>query len=81
MKLWEYLNKSVLVTVNNGRTFSGRVVDLTSAEDNEDTENAPPYQSIAINDGADTIWELYENEITHIETIPDNVLSSARLAV
>ena len=69
MKLWEFINKNVRVSIANGKIFAGHVVDFTSTEDNIDTESAPPCQSISVDDGAGTIWELYENEITNIELI------------
>ena len=67
MKIWEYLGKNVEVSVKSGRIFQGRVKDHTSSADN-DWDEGRAVDSICIDDGI-TLWEIYEDEIAHIEIL------------
>jgi predicted phosphodiesterase len=59
LKLWEYNEKNVRITLVNGHVYEGKAYDYTSALDNE-----PEIESICIGH-----TELYENEIANIEMI------------
>ncbi len=59
MKLYEYLNKRVVLITKDNKSFSGKVTDYIPAQD-----NVPEIASISIND-----FEFYENEIASINLI------------
>ncbi len=59
MKLWEYENKRVKVTLKNGHEYEGEVIEYTSALD-----NIPEIASICIGH-----TEIFETEISKIELI------------
>jgi hypothetical protein len=57
--LYEYLDKTVLLTCTNGKQFNGTVSEYTSAQDNE-----PDPESICIG-----CIEFYNTDIASIEVL------------
>jgi hypothetical protein len=64
VNLWEYLDKNVKVTLDNGKVFTGTVIDYACELENEFIEHRPPAASIALG-----MFELYEDEIASIEIL------------
>jgi len=63
IKLYEYVDKKVKVTLLEGDIIIGKCIDYTKAIDND-----PEVDSIDLKIKKD-IYELYENEIESIEII------------
>ncbi|MGT2959314.1 hypothetical protein A9Q68_10040 [Streptococcus bovimastitidis] len=61
MKLWEYLNKKVCLTLTNGETIKGQVVDFCDEFDNDEGQDS----IIVVSDGI--MLEYFENKIQSIE--------------
>lgn len=63
MKLWEYLNKKVLLTLVNGEKINCQVIDFCDEFDNEDGQD-----SIIVVSGG-IMLEYFEDKIQNIEEI------------
>lgn len=63
MKLYEYVDKMIKVTLLEGDTLTGKCMDYTKA-----IENDPEIDSIDLKVKKE-IYEIYENEIKSIEII------------
>lgn len=65
MKLRELEGKTVVVELNNNKSYEGKVIDFIFAEDNN-----PPKNSLLINTiDFDNLIEVYEDDIKSIEVI------------
>lgn len=63
MNLKEYVDKRIRITLKEGDIIEGKCVEYVSA-----IENDPEIDSIDLKIGKD-IYEIFENEIKHIEIL------------